>query len=502
MTEGLSGALFTLLVDAAIKGAVVLLGVIVLLRVIQHFSASVKYYLSRLTLIGLISIPPLLVIFASLSAPQIPAPVSSNVEENISQMIPRETTLIDDNKAVQYPVAWTRDLTSSVIGSALALWLVGLGVVIVQWLHKHQKIQQFVHHASVVVEETWREELDTLARCIGLSQHVRLLVSDRVVIPMAWGVVHPAIVLPMTACDWSAEQFRHVLLHELVHLKRRDVVFNLMQMVCCALYWYNPLVWHFSSRVSMYREQSCDDRVLEHGVRPGVYARHLVDVAQLAIGGVGNNLAVIRFTGRSELGTRIRRILDKSAAREAPSLVQRCGWALLALVLLVGVMGLPVVTRASPHQSTPSILAALVQTPSDLFADQPGSCTGVSGGSGTGTYLWPISPRSIQARYGGGHGGIDFMVPSGTAIRATDAGVVIFAGWSTWGYGNTIILSHGDMLSLYGHLSSLDVVCGQVVEQGQVIGRVGSTGNSSGPHLHFELRPDGYPADPEQYMSF
>jgi murein DD-endopeptidase MepM/ murein hydrolase activator NlpD len=92
--------------------------------------------------------------------------------------------------------------------------------------------------------------------------------------------------------------------------------------------------------------------------------------------------------------------------------------------------------------------------------------------------------------------------PIGTTVFAADGGTVIFAGWSNWGYGNSIVVAHGRLITLYGHLSRIGVTCGQGVSQGTPIGAVGSTGNSSGPHLHFEVRVGETPDNPENYLTF
>lgn len=98
------------------------------------------------------------------------------------------------------------------------------------------------------------------------------------------------------------------------------------------------------------------------------------------------------------------------------------------------------------------------------------------------------------------HTGTDIVAPSGTEIHATGAGVVIVAGWNT-AYGNMVIIDHGGgVSSLYGHQSKLNVTEGQSVEANQVIGYVGSTGWSTGPHLHFEVRVGGEPTDPLRFF--
>jgi murein DD-endopeptidase MepM/ murein hydrolase activator NlpD len=98
------------------------------------------------------------------------------------------------------------------------------------------------------------------------------------------------------------------------------------------------------------------------------------------------------------------------------------------------------------------------------------------------------------------HTGVDFDVDMGTPIKAAAAGTVIFAGWRG-GYGKCTIIAHGGgIVTLYGHQSQILVSAGQQVKQGQVIGKVGSTGYSTGPHLHFEVRVNGSPVDPLKYL--
>jgi murein DD-endopeptidase MepM/ murein hydrolase activator NlpD len=98
------------------------------------------------------------------------------------------------------------------------------------------------------------------------------------------------------------------------------------------------------------------------------------------------------------------------------------------------------------------------------------------------------------------HEGIDLGAAYGSPIAAAGAGSVIYAGW-LGGYGNLTVIDHGGGLATaYGHQSSIVVSCGQDVSQGQTIGYVGSTGHSTGPHLHFEVRVNGAPVDPLGYL--
>jgi len=124
----------------------------------------------------------------------------------------------------------------------------------------------------------------------------------------------------------------------------------------------------------------------------------------------------------------------------------------------------------------------------------PGACSGTyTGVIGTGGFIWPAPNHYVSGNdYWSGHLAIDIAAGVGTGISAADSGVVVFAGWSTVGYGNMVMLDHGNgWQTLYGHLSQVNIGCGQSVLQGQSIGLAGSTGNSTGPHLHFEVRYEG-----------
>ncbi len=128
---------------------------------------------------------------------------------------------------------------------------------------------------------------------------------------------------------------------------------------------------------------------------------------------------------------------------------------------------------------------------------------------GSGAMIWPVS-GPITSPFGWRthpifgtkrfHSGLDIAADYGTPIRAADSGVVTHSGW-IGGYGNTVMIDHGGgIVTLYGHNQSLAVSVGQSVSQGQVVSYCGSTGNSTGPHCHFEVRRNGEPVSPYNYL--
>lgn len=122
-----------------------------------------------------------------------------------------------------------------------------------------------------------------------------------------------------------------------------------------------------------------------------------------------------------------------------------------------------------------------------------GACEPVVGGAvGFGTFVWPSNTHYLSGfdyRPDANHWGLDLAGNDGEGVYATDAGVIVYAGWNNYGYGNMIMVDHGNNFqSLYAHLSGISVVCGQSVGQGDLIGAIGNTGRSTGSHLHFEIR--------------
>lgn len=125
-------------------------------------------------------------------------------------------------------------------------------------------------------------------------------------------------------------------------------------------------------------------------------------------------------------------------------------------------------------------------------------------------FVYPLSGPRISSDFGTRkhpklgiirhHDGIDLAAPSGSPVRAISDGVVVFAD-PRGGYGNLVVVAHsGGLSSHYGHLSSMAVAPGARIKAGQIIGRVGSTGISTGPHLHFEIRTNGVAGDPEKFI--
>ncbi len=216
-----------------------------------------------------------------------------------------------------------------VLGAALVLIPLAFGLLANCWLQIRSRR---------LSDTTWTQLLDELAGRLKLSRPVKLLQAGKSVVPMTWGVLRPIVFLPDDTNGWSAARRRFVLLHELAHVKRMDVLFQSIARVACALYWFNPLMWYALRRLRIERELACDDCVVATGVRATDYASQLLEIARtyrparLSIG--------VAMSRKSKLEHRIVAMLDQ--ARSHLPVGKRIGRCLIAAALIV-VVGLSVI---------------------------------------------------------------------------------------------------------------------------------------------------------------
>jgi len=162
--------------------------------------------------------------------------------------------------------------------------------------------------------ERWRDPaaLDALAeaaRLAGVMRPVTLLRSSEVPVPATWGVRRPVIALPAAAATWTPERLRLVLVHELVHVRRQDVMVEALLWLAGALYWFHPAVWLAAARVRLERERACDEAVLATGARASDYCGHLVEIMRAATRGARGAVVGATMAAPCTLERRVRALL-------------------------------------------------------------------------------------------------------------------------------------------------------------------------------------------------
>lgn len=233
-----------------------------------------------------------------------------------------------------------------VIAVAVSAWL-AFGFV---------SVRRIVRRAQVLEDRLWTRPLYEIADRLGIDATPRLMRSDDVRMPFACGLVTPTIVLPADSEDWDLERRRAVLMHELAHIRRKDLLGHTIGRLACAVYWFHPLVWTAVRRMRIESERACDDLALTCGLRATTYAEHLLDIVT-AVGKSRTPAVAIPMAHRREFEGRMLAILD-------PALRRGLGRA-QSFALVMGLAALVLVVGAAVPAPRSMVLATNAVAPSD-----------------------------------------------------------------------------------------------------------------------------------------
>lgn len=353
------------LADAGVKSAVVLLAAAIASKMLCQAPAAVRHRIWSLGLCGALVMPLLSWMLPQLRLPVLPAKVASEeTADELGGATPTErpelaaigSMVHEDSSAAQLALLDSSrddDLHASPQTAAhldaqayvLGVWMVGLAMVLatlaagfgVNWL--------LVRKSRRLTQARFLRWIAELSARIGLTRKVAAFESPQPVVPMTWGLVRPMVLMPVDWRDWPEERQRCVLLHELAHVKRLDVLFQTIGRLAAALYWFNPLVWFAVRQLRIERELACDDCVLASGERASDYARELLRIAKLYR---PRPLAVgVAMAHSARLDQRVLRILDQACSRLPMSRrAARCTF-LTAAVLVLGVAATSLVERST-----------------------------------------------------------------------------------------------------------------------------------------------------------
>lgn len=324
--------------------------------------------------------------------------------------------------------------------------------------------------------------------------------------PFTLGIVRPHIYLP---AGLAGPMRAAVLLHERTHLRRGDPLIKPLFYAVACLHWFNPLAWLAFRQLEREMEAACDEAAVR-GCDAAARNAYCETILRYALQGrlAPGSLAF----GQGSAKTRIVHLLR----------YRRLGGLALALCALgVGVsvtacMVQPTVAEATPEtaETTPALTeltpesAATPETAAVAFTPNTAGLPNLDDPAASPRFACPVDYTYIS-RYAmdGSHRGDDLTAPKGTPVYAAQDGVVAEATFH-YSYGNFVQLDHGQdagghsWTTLYGHMDDLAVQPGQVVKTGDLLGHVGSTGNSVGNHLHFEMLADGVLVQPRYFTAY
>ncbi len=362
-----------LLVDSALKGSVILLGAACLAVMLKRDSAAMRHLVWLVAIVAMLVIPVLSVLlprwqvlpaWAAISqsspaidmptrAVELPSSFEAPTAKSPEYFVPREfdeqgkaigssfhSEALEQSKleAPQDNVGMDQATTApswSWMNVMPFLWSIGFGVLLMRFIAARWMLWSNEQRASVIAvsrcphdaRKPLQHEYDaaivaafeTAHRQLGIRQRVQLLIDSERTIPVVWGILWFRLMLPESARQWSSEQLRSVLLHELAHIKRRDTLVQLLAQIACALHWFNPLVWFAAWRLHVERERACDNLVLAQGVRASAYAEHLLNVATKFTVARWASSCGLAMASHSPLESRLRAILSDRLNRRKVS---------------------------------------------------------------------------------------------------------------------------------------------------------------------------------------
>lgn len=365
-----AGAAARFLAATSLKATVILLSTLIVLALFRRSSAALRHWVLSLALASVLLLPALawfgpawsLAILpgqsrvgqlkalnsadvakwtaASNDLPVLPVASSTTLKTAAKRDVVKATDSRNGTKTTLslpvFPKPQTRPTAApaaksvSLISLALLIWLAGAGAILLRWLVQYGAVWRITRR-GFLADPAWADLLDAQRRGLKIRRRVALRYAP-VHVPMTWGLLRPAILLPFEAAAWDEARRRVVLLHELAHVARWDYLTQWISLICCALNWFNPLVWIAVRRLALEREQASDDLVLRAGVQAADYAGHLLDIARAAISQRSFQMARLAMAQRSNLEHRIRGILNTRRSRRA---LRRTQSAILVILLVV-----------------------------------------------------------------------------------------------------------------------------------------------------------------------
>lgn len=252
------------------------------------------------------------------------------------------------------------------ISALLAIWG-AIVLIIAGWLGFGAiSVRRIVRRARPLDSQEWLAPLYDVSDRLGLDEQPRLLRSEDAKMPFACGVFHPTIVLPAECDNWTPDRRLAVLLHELAHVRRHDLIGHTLGRLACAVYWFHPLVWTAAKQLRSESERACDDLALVCGARASDYAEHLLDIVT-SVRHDSTPAVALAMARRKEFEGRILAILDPELRHSSPSRWQSAGLiASLAVVAIVVGAAAPAqrVDHSSAASSSQNRIAQVVTPPS------------------------------------------------------------------------------------------------------------------------------------------
>ena len=365
-----------LVIDLAVKGTLLLVLAFGAAALLRRSSAAARHLHWQLALAGLLALPLLAAVTPRVAVPAGPlaalfdsAPAASPAAATVPREHIRQSSAplaaLDEardrrrDEAEARPAAdapapaasrlparpaatprspvFTLHLLDSPLALLLALWAAGAVAVLGTLLVGLLRARALARRATPITDPEWLALADRVRSELSLQRLLQLRRAPDAIVPLTFGWRRPVVLLPADSDRWSPSRRRHVLLHELAHVRRADWLGQMVAQAACALYWWQPLAWMASRELRRHRELACDDAVLCAGSRASEYADHLLAIAASRSAGGVTGVATLAMARRSQLEGRLLAVLEAGRRRAVPgrrrALAAGCAAAALVTAL-------------------------------------------------------------------------------------------------------------------------------------------------------------------------
>jgi len=383
-------------------------------------------------------------------------------------------------------------------------WLLGVIVFFLHYLKRLRRFQKMLKQADPVQDSSVQQLVQNWRSRFKIRRQIRVKSSEHYLSPFTLGIFRPVIYLPQSVLETrDSVLLQSIIAHEMTHIKRLDDLWIKVQNLIQILYFFHPVVWLTNSRINLLRECVCDSVVLsQQEISAKNYGHGIMAILKLnLLGSDGIGLLPGFGSHRKKLTYRLQNLNGGHIMKKQYFFFIYGSLIVLGLFLLP--MASNVVQSMENETSNPSSSATRKNNSDkiqkkDINFAKPIHLGKVS--AGYGDMKHPFKKKVVF------HTGVDIAVKLGTEIYAAANGTVIKAATKyekNKGAGKQIWLKHENgYQTRYTHLNEILVKEGQKVNAGELIAQVGSTGLSTGPHLHFEIRLNEKSQDPENYIDF
>jgi HEAT repeat protein/beta-lactamase regulating signal transducer with metallopeptidase domain len=277
-----------------------------------------------------------------------PSPSRSERLADSSALEESNPTSSEEPRRRAFRIAWAMVIAIT--------WGVGALVLLARMIFGLVTVHRIGRRAVEVTDPMWHADIDRCIAASSVRQPVEVRMSNETPVPYTCGLVHPTIVLPQSAGEWSAQRRDAVLLHELAHISRGDLAMNILSHLARALYWPNPLAWHAANGLRYEGERAADDAVLRAGAKASDYADHLLDIVK-SVGQPVPKIA-LAMARSSDFEGRLLAILEPGVPRTRMSRARMAGVAalfMMAMVPLTAMTTAPAAPSALTNQETPVV---------------------------------------------------------------------------------------------------------------------------------------------------